>query len=207
MRKIQISAVCLVFCLLWGCGKRVTQNVAEPSEATLPPMVTEVTEPWAQPYLMTRSGRILEMLWHFYEEEKFPCCGGSGETFVSDAPGDLVLTDTATLTGQLFLPPEQLALLEDGASLRHMLRSNLFTCGVFRLTEDAQMKSFTQAWRENIHKQAWIGGKPQQLLLMELDSRHILMVLGKQQKVTAMENSAKRVFANSRVLWREGVCG
>lgn len=204
MRKMRLLAACLVALGLCGCGKKV---LPLPTEATLPPMVTEVTEPWAQPYLMTRSGRILEMLWHFYEGEKLPCCGGSGETFVYGAPGDLEMTDTAELTGQFFLPPELLAFLEDGASLRHMLRSNLLTCGVFRLTKDAKMKLFSQAWRENIHKQAWVGGKPQQLLLMELDSRHVLMVLGKRQIVSAMESSAKRVFANSRVLHREGVGG
>ncbi len=205
MKKTGILAVSLVVLLLWGCNR--TQHLPEPTTATLPPLATEEAEPWVQPYLMTRSGRILETLWRFYDGEKFSCYGGSGDTFIAHGPGELSFENADVLIELFFLPAERLEELEEGASLMHMLQQSQFTCGVFRVSEGISGKAFAQAWRENIHRQAWVGGKPERLLIMELDSQHLLLVLGKREKVQAMENAAKKVFSGSKALFREGIAG
>jgi len=203
MKKNGIAALLLAAVWLSGCQKPMPP--VQPTAATLPHVTREVTEPFVQPLLVTRSGRILEMLWHFYDGERFPCCGGSGEGLVLSAPGDLDLSDTDALTKRMYLPEAALKDLEEGASLTHLFQVNLFNCGVFRLKEGVDMGRFAAAWRKNLHGRNWLDGIPEQLLLMELDHRHIFMAVGKPQRLQSMENAAKRVFAASRVLYHEGI--
>lgn len=203
MRKIGLAALLLGTLWLSGCQKPLPP--VQPTNATLPPVTRETTEPFVQPLLVTRSGRILEMLWHFYDAEDFPCCGGSGKGLTLSAPGELDLSDTDALTKRMYLPEEVLGDLEEGASLTHLFQVNLFNCGVFRLKDGVDMGHFAAAWRKNLHGRTWLDGIPEQLLLMKLDSRHIFMAVGKPQRLQGMENAAKRVFTASRVLFHEGV--
>ena len=205
MRKSGIVVLVLALFLLTGCQKALPP--VQPTAATLPPESKEITEPWVPQLLVTRSGRVLEMLWYYYDGEKFPCCGGSRSGLVVSSPGELDLTDIGALTQRMYLPEENLVYLEDGASLTHLFQVNLFNCGVFRLKEGVDMEAFANAWRRNIHSRTWLDGIPEQMLLMELDGRHILMAVGKTQRLRGIQNAAKRVFADSCVLYREGIVG
>lgn len=203
MKKFGFTVIILT--VMWLCGCQKALPPVQPTAATLPPVASEATEPFVQPLLVTRSGRVLEMLWYYFDGERFPCCGGSGKSLVFSAPGELELSQVEALIQRMYLPEEKLELLEDGASLTHLFQVNLFNCCVLRLKEGTDPESFAKAWRGNIRKNHWLEGVPEQLLLIKLDSRHILMAVGKQQRVQDMQKAAKRVFADSRVLYHEGL--
>lgn len=205
MRRVGFAAI--IFVVMWLCGCQKALPPVQPTAATLPPIAKEATEPFVQPLLVTRSGRILEMLWYYFDGERFPCCGGSGNSLIFSAPGELELSEVGALTRRMYLPEENLKFLEDGASLTHLFQVNLFNCCVLRLKEGTDIDEFAVAWRGKIQKNQWLEGVPEQLLLMRLDSRHILMAVGKQHRVQDMQTAAKRVFADSRVLYHEGLAG
>jgi hypothetical protein len=200
MRKMQYLAVILTVLLLNGCsgGQDLPRN-------TLPTIPQQITGEALSPFPMTRSGRILERLWHFYDGERFLGYGGSDPS-PGAGPGELDLSDRRAALEKFYLPPEYWDQITEGASLIHLLNPNAFTCGVFCL-EHTDLSGAAKAWRESIHRQRWQGSKPEQLLLMELDQAHILLVLGKPQMVRGMENAAKKVFAQCRLLYRDGLAG
>ena len=201
MKKMRCLAVlCGVF-LLAGCS---AFRKLPPPEAfpTIPPETT--VNPLPQ-FAVTRSGRVLEQLWHFYDGERFFGYGGNDPT-LREGPAELDLTCPEEALSPFYVPEEYWHLVAEGASWCNLLNPNAFTCAVL-CVDQVPLQTAAKLWREKIHRQQWQGGKPEQLLMMDLDSRCILMVLGKPQMVRGMENAAKKVFAKSRLLCRDGLAG
>ena len=79
---------------------------------------------------------ILEKTWEkFGEDEQFYVMGGDFDAPVDGAPGAYDLADE-NITYSLLIPAEQIANVEEAASLMHAMLANNFTCGAFKVTGD-----------------------------------------------------------------------
>ena len=73
---------------------------------------------------------LLTKVWDSYtDDEKFPAAGGDYETSVDDAPGAFDPSNADNLNFLLTVPTEDASLIDDAASLMHMMNANTFTCG------------------------------------------------------------------------------
>ena len=76
---------------------------------------------------------LLTKVWDSYtDDEKFPAAGGDYETSVDDAPGAFDPSNADNLNFLLTVPTEDASLIDDAASLMHMMNANTFTCGEAR---------------------------------------------------------------------------
>ena len=83
---------------------------------------------------------LLQEVWDEYEdEEKFAVMGGDMENSVSDRPGKFSIEDTENLDYTLALPEKSVDMIDDCASLMHMMNANNFTCGVFHLKDSGNV--------------------------------------------------------------------
>ncbi len=154
----------------------------------------------------TESARILQQIWDGYpEEERFSVYGGRVDLAVTDGPGDLDITGTDELTTRYLLPEAQLGKVTEGASLCHLMNSNIFTSAVFRLAESSEARDFADSWREAIRENLWICGQPDRLLLAQVDENHILMAFGSQELMPAFEQRLLEVRPDSQVLYKEAI--
>ena len=214
MKKIILMTL-LVSALLSGCrfgGDNDTTGTTAPSTEATQPSTQPSTQPTqestdAQPLgqAETKAAEILTKIWGvFGEEERFAAYGGTVEHSVSDAPGDLDMSNTEELTTRYLLPEDQLSQVTEGASLVHMMNNNIFTGVAWKLAEGADIQTVSKAVQENFRKTQWVCGQPERMIMAEVDG-HLLMVYGAEDVVNSFRNHMTTVFPEAKVLINEVV--
>lgn len=114
---------------------------------------------------------LLTTVWNSYgAEEKFAAGGGDAENMVMDAPGAFALTDGEAVDAMLGLPQSALSMVDDAASVMHMMNANNFTCGAYRVAEGASAQELASALQENIKNRQWLCGFPEELVIYTVDN-------------------------------------
>lgn len=174
----KITALLLIFTLLLtfaACSSNKTPDVTDaPNADTTDTPVTDapVTDAPEAPAAESALA-LLESVWAKYaEDEKFAAAGGdySEENAVSDAPGKYGLDDTDALDSVLGLPQSAVAMLDDAASLMHMMNANSFTCGAFHVADAENTDAVVTALKDNILARRWMCGFPDELRIYTVGS-------------------------------------
>ncbi len=194
-----------------GNGDMTTPSV---TNATKPTQSTQPTEPSAQPtdptdaqvgMANTAAAGLLKKIWDsFGEGERFSAYGGTVEHSVENAPGDLDMKNTQELITKYMIPEAQLANLEEGASLVHLMNSNIFTGSAFRLKENADAKTVAKALRDNIQSTEWICGQPDRMAICHIQG-HLVMAFGEQELMQGFQTKLTQVYPDAQVLYNEAV--
>ena len=183
-----------------------TGGTTLPSTQTTPTQTTQSTQGTPAGTANTQSAQILNNIWQaFAEDERFAAYGGAIENSVTDAPGDLDMQNTEELTTRYLLPENSLQEVTEGASLVHMMNSNIFTGVVVKLSADAAAEDLAKAWRDTIQGNRWICGMPDRLLLADVDGQHLLMVFASKDIMTTFENKLTGQYPQARILYNEAV--
>ncbi len=204
-KTIGMVLMCLI---LSGCAGNQeatmpsTQGTQAPTTAptTVP---TEATEPPVQEASETVA--LLQSIWDAMPEgNRFAAYGGTVEQATEDAPGPLVLENTEELTTKYLIPADRLAELAEGASLVHLMNSNIFTGAAFRLTEGADLNSFAKALRDNLQQTQWVCGQPDRLLVAQAEGQ-VLMAFGEQELMIAVQEALITACPDASILYNEAV--
>lgn len=175
-----------------------TQSTAPSSSSTEPADNTAGTAD-------TEAAAILRKIWDAVDEkDRFAAYGGTVEHSVENAPGDLDMTNTEELTAKYMIPEDQLPYLQQGASLVHMMNSNIFTGCAFKLAQGADGKTVAKAIRDHLQKVNWICGQPDRLMIA-LVQDHLLMAFGKQMLMQGIQSKLTEVYPDAQMLYNEAV--
>ena len=210
MKKFVFTLLSVVLTVLMcsGCRANVPQDTSGnivPTTTTLPQQTTP-TMTTAGNETRNQSVEILQNIWNQYgEEDRFSCYGGEIEQSVSDAPGSLDVKNTEEMVNRYLLPEGQLASVEEGASLVHMMNSNIFTGVAVKLAPSADMTGLYEAWRDAIQKNRWICGQPDRLLMADVGGTHLLMVFGSTEAVQTFSDKLGIAYPQARVLYVEAI--
>ena len=190
-----LLALVLVMSAFAGCGKENTADTAETSE------VTEATGAVAVP---ASALEILENIWALYgEDEKFPAMGGDMNNMVDGAPGNFAVTDGEALAYYFYLSEDQIASIDDAASLLHGMMLNNFTCGVFHVTADAD--SFAAQLHDALANNQWLCGMPDQQLIAIIGGEYVLMAFGIQDAIGPFEGKLMEAYPDADVKYSENL--
>ena len=215
MKKITaiFLASVMMLTLMAGC----TGGGTTPTEATQPTQEsTAPTQAPTQPTQMTTeptqaltptgtSTEVLSKIWALYgENERFACYGGTVEHSVNDAPGDLDMTNTEEITNKYLLPEAQLANVESGASLVHLMNSNIFTVATFKLKEGTDVRAAAKALRDNIQKTQWICGQPDHMLVAEVEGQ-LLMAFAAKENLDTFRQKLSTAYSGATIIYDEAV--
>lgn len=197
------TAFFLIFSLiLCMCGCRA--NVPEGSNPSTKPTQTQSTgtnQPQAGSAL-----DILSAIWDQYPENlRFDVYGGMMSTPVNNAPGNLNLSNKNEITSKYLIPEDKLSQIQSGASLVHLMNSNLFTAAVFQLNNNASAEEFARAVREAVQKNRWICGQPDKLLITQPQNGYVLISFGSDDAMGAFTNYAKQVFPQGKIFYNEAI--
>lgn len=133
------------------------------------------------PVKATSALDLLETVWNSYgEDEKFPTVGGafSDADVKENAPGAYDITDRAEADRVLGLP--ETALVDQAASLVHMMNANTFTAAAYHATGDTA--ELAQQLRDNIMQRQWMCGFPDKLVVAEV-GEYVVTVFGADELV------------------------
>ena len=196
MKKIISLVLAGVMMLsLAACGTE------KPAETNAP----ETTAPVAS---VESSLAVLEDIWAKYgEDEKFAVIGGNMESPVDGAPGNYDMAYAENLTWNLLVPADQLANIDDAATMIHMMNANTFTCGVVHLTEGTDAAAFAQVMRDAIQNNQWMCGFPETLTVAVIGGEYVLIAFGVNDAMNPFMTHFGEAFADANILFNEAVAG
>ena len=148
---------------------------------------------------------LLTKVWNSYtDDEKFPAAGGDYETSVDDAPGAFDPSNADNLNFLLTVPTEDASLIDDAASLMHMMNANTFTCGAFHVKSSADVETVANALRENILRRQWMCGFPDKLVILRAGD-YVISFFGKETPVDTFKTRTLEAFSAASVVCDEPI--
>ena len=148
---------------------------------------------------------LLTKVWDSYtDDEKFPAAGGDYETSVDDAPGAFDPSNADNLNFLLTVPTEDASLIDDAASLMHMMNANTFTCGAYHLSDDVSAADVASSLRDNIMNRQWMCGFPDKLVVLTM-GQFVVSVYGAEDLVDTFRDKLQNCFSSAVVVYDEPI--
>lgn len=147
---------------------------------------------------------ILETVWGAYAGEEFFAMGGDFSNPVDNAPGKYNIEDEG-MTATLLVPQDQLANVDDAASLVHGMNLNNFTCGVFHVTGDAA--AFADAMQGAISTNPWMCGMPEEMIVAVVGGEYVLAAFGLTAVMEPFGTALTESYPRAEVKYDEAIEG
>ena len=148
---------------------------------------------------------LLTKVWDSYtDDEKFPAAGGDYETSVDDAPGAFDPSNADNLNFLLTVPTEDASLIDDAASLMHMMNANTFTCGAFRLKDAADADAVCAAIHDGLNSKQWMCGFPDKMFIAT-SGNLIVAVYGDEELVNTFRDKLAAADASFTAVYDEAI--
>ena len=174
---------------------------------TKAPAETNAPETTAPAVTVESSLAVLEDIWALYgDDEKFAVIGGNMEAPEDGAPGNYDMAYAENLTWNLLVPADQLANIDQAATMIHMMNANTFTCGVVHLTGGADAAAFAQVMRDAIQGNQWMCGFPETLVIASIGD-YVLIAFGVNDAMTPFMNHFAEAYPEVQVLVNEAIAG
>ncbi len=138
-------------------------------------------------------------------DELFAMYGGDQENAVMDAPGTFDITKAEELQTVLGLPKSQLPVIDDAASMVHLMNANTFTGAAYRLKADTDLDAFAEAVRESVLATQWMCGIPDTLLMIDVDGTYVITAYGEAGIMDTFKNKALSALDGSEILLEESI--
>ena len=157
------------------------------------------------PALTNGASTMLTNIWNGVpEDQRFFAMGGDFTNIVDGAPGVFNLQDEG-LTATLLVPADQIANLDEAASLLHAMMANNFTAGMFHVTGDAA--AFAETMHGVISNNPWICGMPEKMIIAVIDGEYVLTCFGINDAVNPFETALSTVYPNAEIKYNEAIAG
>lgn len=150
---------------------------------------------------------LLENVWAKYEDtEKFAAGGGdfSAENQKMDAPGKYGLEDKEALMSTFCLDEKTADLVDDAASLMHMMLANNFTAVSLHVSSSADVNKVADSLKENLANNRWLCGFPEKMYIATVDD-YVVSVFGAADLLDTFDGHLKEVYTNTEVLYDEPI--
>ena len=149
---------------------------------------------------------VLETIWGKMEAG-FPIIGGNMESPVDGAPGNYDMAYAENLTYNLLVPEDQLANIDEAATMIHMMNANTFTCGVVHLVEGTDAAAFAQVMRDAIQGNMWMCGFPETLLVASVYGEYVVIAFGVNDAMNPFMTHFAEAYPEAEILFNEAVEG
>lgn len=150
---------------------------------------------------------ILNKVWESYtDDEKFPAAGGDYEHAADNAPGAFDPSDADNLSYMLSVPTDDASLIDDAASLMHMMNMNTFTCGALRTASADDAAKLASDLRDAIQAKQWMCGFPDKLVIATLGN-YVVSVYGDEELVNTFRDKLLAAYSDASVVYDEAIDG
>ena len=127
---------------------------------------------------------LLEQVWGSYaDDEKFAIMGGDYDTNVADAPAKFNHENAEYMDSMLAIPADAAAMVDDAASMIHMMNANTFTAGAFHLADLNNEEAFVSAVKDSVMNRQWLCGFPEKLVIVSDGSGYVVTAFGNGEAI------------------------
>lgn len=190
-RTIAIFLCGLLLIGLVGCGKK--EETPGDTTTTVVVAATDATD-------------LLTQVWNGYDDaDKFPVGGGDFENVVMDAPGKYDVSKAEEMDSVLGLPQNSVALIDDAASMMHMMNANTFTAGVYHVTDTANQDALVDSLKDNIINRQWMCGFPDTLIVAKVGGEYVVSAFGNAEIIETFKTKLKAAFELTDIVVEESL--
>ena len=144
---------------------------------------------------------LLNQVWDTFEEdEKFAAYGGDFAHLADGKAGAFDMSDEEALVYTLLIPQESIGLVDEAASLIHMMNANTFTSAAFHLKDTAQTQELVDALKNNIMNTQWMCGFPDTLNIFVVNGEYVVSAFGNAEIMENFKTKLVEVFGDSAVV-------
>ncbi len=218
MRKLALLSVMAVSVVaLSACGKKdnnvnpgTTESTSQIESTSETETTTEATqEPSKEADESDAQGavKLLDDIWAVYgEDDKFPAAGGdyNPDNERDDAAGKYGLEDSAAINDVFGIAEDDVALIDDAASLGHMMNANTFTAGAFHVTDKENVAAIAEHLKDGILEKQWMCGFPDVLVVYQVDD-YIVSAYGLTDIIDTFSANLSEVYPNAVELYKENI--
>ena len=149
---------------------------------------------------------VMENIWALYtDDEKFPVMGGNPEGGVMDAPANWDLAFAEGLTSFLMLSAEDVANIDEAATLIHMMNSNTFTGAVLHLKDGVDAAAFAATAKDGIVNGHFLCGAPEKVIVADMGGNYLLIALGVNDAMGPFEAKLAEAYPAVNTLYNENI--
>lgn len=196
-KKIAILMCAVLMMTMIGCGG--SKDAADGGNAEENNASVETVD-------VADSAELLTNVWNTYEEaDKFPVGGGDYENMVMDTVGAFDVTKTEDLDSLLGMPASGAAMIDDAASMMHMMNANTFTCGAFHLKDASGQQAFADALKDNIMARQWMCGFPDTLLIVATGDDYVISAFGNAEIIETFKTKVLAQYDAAEVMYEESL--
>ena len=191
-----LTATMLLSCI--ACGSNQTGNTENNKETETEKKV-EIAD----------ANDILTKVWDTYEIEdtdgnmyndRFALMGGHFDSAVMDMPAKYDLTKTGDLELMYCVPQDVIPMLDDAATLVHLMRASTFTAGAYHVTDVSNVKSVVEGIKTQTLGNQWLGGFPDRHVIAVIDEQYVVAAFGDEKVIENFEQALKEVFGKQAVV-------
>lgn len=160
---------------------------------------------------------ILQTIWDSYaEEDKFFVSGGDMNTHlekleadenyeIPSAPGEYNLEYMEDLSFTMVISQEDLANVDEAATMVHGMNANNFTCGAFHLKEGTDVAAFASNVKESVKNNQWMCGQPEVLRIVSFGDGYVLVAFGINDAMEPFQGYLTGAYADAELLVEESL--
>ena len=198
-KKIALFMCTVLTMVLVGCGQ---SNAGQSNDTETPDGDTTVTISIDA----VDSVDLLTKVWNTYEEaDKFPIGGGDYENMVMDTVGAFDVTKTEDLDSLLGMPAAGAAMIDDAASMMHMMNANTFTAGAYHLTDASNEQELADLLKDNIMNRQWMCGFPDTLLIASVGGEYMVSAFGNAEIMETFKTKLQEQYELTQVIYEESL--
>jgi len=190
-RTIALVLCGLLMIGLIGCGKKA--ETPGDTTTTVEVAATDATD-------------LLTQVWNNYEDaDKFPIGGGDFDNIVMDAPGKYDVSKAEEMDSTLGLPQSSAAMIDDAASMMHMMNANTFTGGVYHVADAANQDAVVDSLKDNIMNRQWMCGFPDTLIVAKVGGEYVVSAFGNAEIIEIFKTNLKATFEMTDIVVEESL--
>lgn len=110
------------------------------------------------------------------------------------------MEDTDNLTYMLFIPADNIGMIDEAASMIHGMNANTFTAAAFHLSDPADADVLVQALKDNITGTQWICGFPDKLAIYLVNGEYVASAFGSEDNMSNFMTYLVQVYGEDAVL-------
>lgn len=193
----------LLFCIIGSLLLSLVACTNQPVSNTENGKNTEVESESEKKVEIADANDILTKVWDTYEMEdsdgnmyndRFSIMGGHFESSVMDMPAKYDLTEVSDLEVMYCVPQNVVSMIDDGATMVHLMRANTFTAGVYHVTEKTNVESVVKAIKTQLSEKRWLDGVPDRHVIGVIDDQYVIAFWGTEEVVANFEKELKSIY-------------
>lgn len=198
MKKRLLLLLCCTFLMtvFTACGKTEDNTKDDSMQETVQEDDIDVAD----------CTELLSKVWDSYDEDQqFAITGGDYDNMAEGSAGAVNVENAENLDILFGMPAQGADMVDEGASIIHMMNANTFTAAAYHLKDSATQQSIADLLKDNIMNRQWMCGFPDTLLIASVGDEYIISAYGEAGNMEVFKEKLLGQYGSADVIYEESL--